>query len=378
MVSLALQCQYPSSAVNLANAAPSPLAAHHVPRQHRPSLNTHAMTRGASSLRKLFDKPWSVQDLIIILFDLVGKQGKVHANKVRQSTSFWTNLFIYTGTNTERCAKGAICNVIAFTVNWMHACHFDVPAQLRPFVELCLKADLFAVLDPAVPRVASMRGVAMQLTRIICCVENIAMAVPSLLQHQLPRRTRCSCWCSWTRVPRGLSEFARRGTLRRGTLLKASTFNPPSRAHVTFANAPQPTFASEDVSDVRDYDAQLLLSVRNMDKQLAPGDATHAQPLEMLLLFARDILRIPAAAAVHQIMGTLSPQPRKNVAVAIIQDDEPTFVGKSTVLLRTPTYGIACPLKFTPIAVVHWAPPCPHRMTPQTLSDNLRNLLMGL
>ena len=63
------------------------------------------------------------------------------------------------GTNTGRCAKGVICNAIAFTANWMHACHFDPPVQLRPFVELCLKADLFAALDPAIPRVASMQGV---------------------------------------------------------------------------------------------------------------------------------------------------------------------------------------------------------------------------
>ncbi|EPT01628.1 hypothetical protein FOMPIDRAFT_1161128 [Fomitopsis schrenkii] len=111
-----------------------------------------------------------------------------------------------------------------------------------------------------------------------------------------------------------------------------SSFNPPSRAHLALANAPRPTFASEDASDVRDYDAKLLLlSVRNADKQLAPGDATHAQRLEMMLLFARDILRINAAAEAGQTVGTSSLQPHDNVAVAII--DEPTFVGKSTVLL---------------------------------------------
>lgn len=142
------------------------------------------MIRGAITLRKLFDKcgthltqtmksdqgTWLMQDFILLLFDLVGEQGTAHANDVRQSASFWTNLFICmrrdaerkiarNDTTTERHVKSTIRNAIGFTANWMHACHFDSPAQLRPFVELCLKADLFAALDPAIPRVASMQGV---------------------------------------------------------------------------------------------------------------------------------------------------------------------------------------------------------------------------
>ncbi|EPS93597.1 hypothetical protein FOMPIDRAFT_1026480 [Fomitopsis schrenkii] len=124
-------------------------------------------------------------------------------------------------TNAERRAKGAIRNAIGFTANWMHACHFDAPAQLRPFVELCLKADLFAALDPAIPRVASMQGVAMQLIRIFFCVENVAKAAPSLLQHQLPRPHAAHALLLLafmdprTRAPRGPSEFDRTGVLRR-------------------------------------------------------------------------------------------------------------------------------------------------------------------
>ncbi|EPS95331.1 hypothetical protein FOMPIDRAFT_1054229 [Fomitopsis schrenkii] len=188
------------------------------------------MARGASTLCKLFDKcgthltqtmksdqgTRSVQDLIIILFDLVGEQGKAHTNEVRQSAPFRTNLFIYmrrnaerkiapSDTNAERCA---IRNTIGFTP--------------RPFIELCLKADLFAALDPMIPRVASMQGVATQLIRKFFCVENVTMAAPSLLQHQLPWRTRCSCSRSWTRVPRGLNEFDRTGALRRGMPLTDS------------------------------------------------------------------------------------------------------------------------------------------------------------
>ncbi|TFY76665.1 hypothetical protein EWM64_g7344 [Hericium alpestre] len=85
-----------------------------------------------------------------------------------------------------------------------------------------------------------------------------------------------------------------------------SSFNPPTRAHLALALSPS-LFADEP------YDARLLLlSVRNADKQLKPGDATFAQRIEMMLLLARD-------------MGDA------NVAVGIL--DAPTFVGKSTTLL---------------------------------------------
>ncbi|KAI0733606.1 Nucleotidylyl transferase [Fomitopsis betulina] len=132
---------------------------------------------------------------------------------------------------------------------------------------------------------------------------------------------------SW---PHPRSRGAPGGVLRVAVL--DSSFNPPSRAHLALVNVPRPAFAHEDASDGTDYDAKLLLlSVRNADKQLAPGDATHAQRLEMMLLCARSILHIPAASAAGRIVGAPSPQSHDNVAVAII--DEPTFVGKSTVLL---------------------------------------------
>ena len=142
------------------------------------------MISGASTLRKLFDKCGThltqtmkselsaglVQDFVVLLFELVNSQGKTLSSEIRQSSSFWTNLFIYMRRNAERKisatdkaaerrARGSIRNCIGFTANWMHACHFDAPAQLRPFVELCVKADLFGALDPALPRVASMQGV---------------------------------------------------------------------------------------------------------------------------------------------------------------------------------------------------------------------------
>ena len=151
------------------------------------------MIRGASSLRKLFDKCGThltqtmkselssglVQDFIVLLFELVDGHGKTYASEVRQSASYWTNLFIYMRRNAERKptpndtaaerrSRASIRNAIGFTANWMHACHFDAPAQLRPFVELCIKADFFGALDPALPRVAHMQGVNSTSIRIPC------------------------------------------------------------------------------------------------------------------------------------------------------------------------------------------------------------------
>ncbi|KAF8349073.1 Nucleotidylyl transferase [Amanita rubescens] len=87
-----------------------------------------------------------------------------------------------------------------------------------------------------------------------------------------------------------------------------SSFNPPTLAHLALANSLRP-------NDADDYDARLLLlSVRNADKALGPGDATLVQRVEMMRLLTRHITNTP-----------------DNVAIAII--NEPTFVGKSSQLL---------------------------------------------
>ncbi len=87
-----------------------------------------------------------------------------------------------------------------------------------------------------------------------------------------------------------------------------SSFNPPTLAHLALANSLRP--AGTD-----DYDARLLLlSVRNADKTLSPGDATLVQRVEMMRLLSQHITNTP-----------------DNVAIAII--NEPTFVGKSSQLL---------------------------------------------
>jgi nicotinamide-nucleotide adenylyltransferase len=93
-----------------------------------------------------------------------------------------------------------------------------------------------------------------------------------------------------------------------------SSFNPPTLAHRALISAPNP------FSPTPNYDAHLLLlSIRNADKSLVPGDATLDQRLEMMTILAQDIQS-------HDKTAPL------NVAVAII--DQPTFVGKSSSLLR--------------------------------------------
>jgi nicotinamide-nucleotide adenylyltransferase len=81
-----------------------------------------------------------------------------------------------------------------------------------------------------------------------------------------------------------------------------SSFNPPTIAHAALLGTRPPSGG--------DYDARLLLlSVRNADKALKPGDATHAQRAEMMA-------RLAAAA------------PRCGVALL----DAPMFVDKAAVV----------------------------------------------
>ncbi|KAH9856626.1 Nucleotidylyl transferase [Lenzites betulinus] len=120
-----------------------------------------------------------------------------------------------------------------------------------------------------------------------------------------------------------------------------SSFNPPTLAHLALANTlPPPTTDVPPSKRSHDFDARLLLlSVRNADKQLKPGDATYEQRTEMMVLLAHELARahardVPAAQAQVGTPTSDSAEPEQkhepNVAVAII--DEPTFVGKSTIL----------------------------------------------
>lgn len=85
-----------------------------------------------------------------------------------------------------------------------------------------------------------------------------------------------------------------------------SSFNPPTHAHVALAKTRLPNARDDEA-----YDAKLLLlSVRNPDKAIKPGDATFVQRLEMMTLLAQEL--------------------GENTAVAII--DEPLFFGKGKSL----------------------------------------------
>ncbi|KAG5646961.1 hypothetical protein DXG03_001684 [Asterophora parasitica] len=108
-------------------------------------------------------------------------------------------------------------------------------------------------------------------------------------------------------------------------LVLDASYNPPTLAHLALANSPasysKHTSAAHDTSE---YDAKLLLlSVRNADKALKPWDATYRQRLEMIKVFA-------AVVNTKQGSPNAGETLQNNVAIAII--DEPTFVGKSTIL----------------------------------------------
>ena len=117
-----------------------------------------------------------------------------------------------------------------------------------------------------------------------------------------------------------------------------SSFNPPTLAHLALANTLPPSLPLGGVTPLAhpspvDFDARLLLlSVRNADKQLKPGDATYEQRMEMMVLLAQDLARTHSRD-LHAAQSTPleSTMHESNVAVAII--DEPTFVGKSALLL---------------------------------------------
>ncbi len=97
----------------------------------------------------------------------------------------------------------------------------------------------------------------------------------------------------------------------------------PTLAHLGLANSLPPDTAIHSDSD---YSAKLLLlSVKNADKTLKPGDARYEQRLEMMHLLAKSMQPLRTAETAQ-----LTTEEAANAAIAII--DEPTFVGKSRVL----------------------------------------------
>ncbi|KZT01369.1 uncharacterized protein LAESUDRAFT_731208 [Laetiporus sulphureus 93-53] len=147
-----------------------------------------------------------------------------------------------------------------------------------------------------------------------------------------------------------------------------ASFNPPTLAHLALANAPCPypiVSASATARDVHDYDAKLLLlSVRNADKHLKPGDAGYIQRLEMMTLLAKDIIRARIRDD-HTSDLDAPAVPHDNVAVAII--DEPTFVGKSRALLQYLRQRVSFLVHSSPVALQSQGMPdaMPDHVTPQ-------------
>ncbi|KAI0077779.1 hypothetical protein K474DRAFT_1771467 [Panus rudis PR-1116 ss-1] len=147
-----------------------------------------------------------------------------------------------------------------------------------------------------------------------------------------------------------------------------SSFNPPTLAHLALANISlsqafpcQPASAvdASTLTSTNHFHAKLLLlSVRNADKSLKPGDATYEQRLDMMVRLAEEVRQDSSSSSsqppefgvsmsgniLEENNGSISSAARTanaeaNIAVAII--DEPTFVGKSHVLLKFLTERLA-------------------------------------
>ncbi|KAF8322561.1 hypothetical protein DL93DRAFT_2071395 [Clavulina sp. PMI_390] len=106
-----------------------------------------------------------------------------------------------------------------------------------------------------------------------------------------------------------------------------SSFNPPTLAHLALALLP-PIAPSSSQPPPSSHAYILLLSVRNADKQLKPGDPTLAQRVQMMILLAQAI----HARLIDARAGSGRGGPSPCIMVAVI--DEPTFVGKSQKLVR--------------------------------------------
>ena len=107
-----------------------------------------------------------------------------------------------------------------------------------------------------------------------------------------------------------------------------SSFNPPTLAHLSLALVPPAAHSKEDISPPNHIAHLLLLSVRNADKKLKPGDASFAQRLQMIILLAKE-MEARLSSATSGVSNMMRPS-----AAAVAAIDEPTFVGKSKKLLE--------------------------------------------
>ena len=110
-----------------------------------------------------------------------------------------------------------------------------------------------------------------------------------------------------------------------------SSFNPPSRAHLSLA-----TSALTEGADERPHRLLLLFSTHNADK--APSPASFAQRIALMTVFAEDISRVLKADA-----GV--PSVVQDVAIDIGLTKEPYYTDKSIAITTTtpPAYPTAPP-----------------------------------
>lgn len=106
-----------------------------------------------------------------------------------------------------------------------------------------------------------------------------------------------------------------------------SSFNPPTLAHFALALLPpsgstRSSLVPQAPHEQPRFGYLLMLSVRNADKQLKPGDATLAQRLQMMVLMAKEM------------QSHIDPSRLGGCPIAVAAIDEPTFVGKSLKLHR--------------------------------------------
>lgn len=143
---------------------------------------------------------------------------------------------------------------------------------------------------------------------------SLARLVQQVQQRLSPVELIHKAYASWPIPP----IEARPPSITLKVAILDSSFNPPTRAHLALASHP---YTGRSVSDATDTDEQkydallLLLSVRNVDKTLKPTDATYMQRLEMMKALGKDLERNPKTM---------------NYAIGIV--DEPTFVGKASIL----------------------------------------------
>ena len=118
-------------------------------------------------------------------------------------------------------------------------------------------------------------------------------------------------------------------------LVLDSSYNPPTLAHLALANSRRPLYSkTKDTGPDHDsdYDAKLLLlSVRNADKTMKPGDASYLQRLEMMALLTHHVVRNGDSASNNNDNAAITSREAANVAIGII--DEPIFINKSKSLL---------------------------------------------